>query len=81
MNHDELCSRKEFLPGMRKMIHRLTKGPGPGGGAVLKTFGGRLRRGLAANQDETAELRTSLCKNKTSWGMKIFNPPSNFACS
>ena len=21
--HDELCSRKEFSPGMRKMIHRL----------------------------------------------------------
>ena len=27
------------------------------------------------------ELRTSLCKNQTSWEMKIFNPPSNFACS
>ena len=26
-------------------------------------------------------LRTSLCKNQTSWEMKIFNPPSNFACS
>ena len=25
-------------------------------------------------------LRTSLCKNQTSWEMKIFNPPSNFAC-
>ena len=24
-------------------------------------------------------LRTSLCKNQTSWEMKIFNPPSNFA--
>ena len=23
--HDELCSRKEFTPGMRKMIHRLVK--------------------------------------------------------
>ena len=23
--HDELCSRKEFSPGMRKMIHRLVK--------------------------------------------------------
>ena len=41
---------------------------------MLKTFGGRLRRGLAANQDETAELRTSPCKNQTSWEMKIFNP-------
>ena len=27
------------------------------------------------------ELRTSLCKNQTSWEMKIFNLPSNFACS
>ena len=26
-------------------------------------------------------LRTSLCKNQTSWEMKIYNPPSNFACS
>ena len=26
-------------------------------------------------------LRTSLCKNQTSWEMKIFNPPSNFAYS
>ena len=26
-------------------------------------------------------LRTSLCKNHTNWEMKIFNPPSNFACS
>ena len=26
-------------------------------------------------------LRTSLCKNQTSWEMKVFNPPSNFACS
>ena len=26
--------------------------PGGGGGAVLKIFGGHLRRGLAANQDE-----------------------------
>ena len=25
-------------------------------------------------------LRTSLCKNQT-WEIKIFNPPSNFACS
>ena len=33
-----------------------------------------MRRGLAANQDETAELRTSPCKNQTSWGMKISNP-------
>ena len=24
-------------------------------------------------------LRTSLCKNQTSWEMKIFEPPSNFA--
>ena len=23
--HDELCSRKEFSAGMRKMIHRLVK--------------------------------------------------------
>ena len=23
--HDELCSRKEFSPGMHKMIHRLVK--------------------------------------------------------
>ncbi len=29
----------------------------------------------------SACLRTSLCKNQTSWEMKIFNPPSNFACS
>ena len=26
-------------------------------------------------------LRTSLCKNQTSWEMKIFKPPSNFAYS
>ena len=26
-------------------------------------------------------LRTSLCKNQTTWEMNIFNPPSNFACS
>ena len=26
--------------------------PGGGGGAVLKIFGGHLRQGLAANQDE-----------------------------
>ena len=26
-------------------------------------------------------LRTTLCKNQTSWEMNIFNPPSNFACS
>ena len=30
---------------------------------------------------EVARLRTSLCKNQTSWEMKIFKPPSNFACS
>ena len=24
--------------------------------------------------------RTSLCKNQTTWEMKIFNSPSNFAC-
>ena len=32
---------------------------------MLKTFGGRLRRGLAANQDETAEVRTSLLGNES----------------
>ena len=26
-------------------------------------------------------LRTSLCKNQTTWEMNNFNPPSNFACS
>ena len=30
---------------------------------------------------ERGSLRTSLCKNQTSWEMKNFNPPSNFACS
>ena len=24
-SHDELCSRKEFSPGIRKMVHRLVK--------------------------------------------------------
>ena len=33
--------------------------PGGGGGAVLKIFGGHLRRGLAANQDETAKSMRS----------------------
>ena len=32
-------------------------------------------------RNATAILRTSLCKNQTSWEMKVFNPPSNFACS
>ena len=26
---------------------------------------------------ERGSLRTSLCKNQTSWEMRIFNPPSN----
>ena len=30
---------------------------------------------------ERSSLRTSLCKSQTSWEMKNFNPPSNFACS
>ena len=36
--------------------------------------------GLSAN-GATNLLRRSLCKNQTSCEMKIFNPPSNFACS
>ena len=37
-------------------------GPARGGAAVLKIFGGHLRRGLAGNQDETVKsTRSSNC--------------------
>ena len=50
-----------------------------------KTYGGKRGRDIHDfyNMLEVARLRTSLCKNQTSWKMKmkIFKPPSNFACS
>ena len=45
--------------GTSSFVDPAPGGGGGGGGAVFKIFEGHLRRGLAANQDETAKSMRS----------------------